>query len=92
MSFGQVCIEGEGFARCLLAGVGTLACGLAYLLGKELFDERVGNLAAAMTAVSPVMAGFSVEILSETLFAATLLANVRMTRRARVGSARHATH
>lgn len=59
--------------RCLLAGVGAMACGMVYLLGKELFDARVGLLAAAITAVSPVMVGFSVEILSETLFAATLV-------------------
>jgi 4-amino-4-deoxy-L-arabinose transferase-like glycosyltransferase len=60
-------------ARFLLAIVGTLACFAVYLLGNELFDARVGTLAAAITAISPVMAGFSVEILSETMFALALV-------------------
>ena len=60
-------------ARLLLAGVGTLACWLVYRLAKELFDSRVGLVACAITAVTPVMIGFSVLILSETLFAAALL-------------------
>ncbi len=60
-------------ARLLLAGVGTLACWLVYLLGKDLFDRRVGIVAAAVTAVTPVMIGFSVIILSETLFGLALV-------------------
>lgn len=59
-------------ARCLLACVGTAACGAVYLLGRQLFDERVGLIACGLTAASPVMAGFSVLLLSETLFALTL--------------------
>ena len=63
-------------ARILLAIVGTGACGLVYLLGKELFNEAVGLIAAGFTAVAPVMVGFSVLILSETLFAFCLLASL----------------
>ncbi|TXT28463.1 MAG: hypothetical protein FD138_2578 [Planctomycetota bacterium] len=59
-------------ARCLLAFVGTAACGAVYLLGRQLFDERIGLIACGLTAISPVMAGFSVLLLSETLFALTL--------------------
>lgn len=59
-------------ARCLLAVVGTAACGAVYLLGRQLFDERVGLIACGLTAASPVMTGFSVLLLSETLFALTL--------------------
>lgn len=59
-------------ARCLLAVLGTAACGAVYLLGRQLFDERVGLIACGMTAVSPVMTGFSVLLLSETVFALTL--------------------
>jgi 4-amino-4-deoxy-L-arabinose transferase-like glycosyltransferase len=65
-------------ARCLLAVVGTGACFAVFLLGRELFDARVGTLATAIAAVSPVMIGFSVEILSETLFALTLVVSVWM--------------
>lgn len=63
-------------ARCLLAVVGTAACGAVYLLGRRLFDEPIALLACAMTAISPVMAGFSVLLLSETLFALTLTLSV----------------
>ena len=63
-------------ARCLLAMIGTAACGAVYLLGRQLFDERVGLIACGLTAVSPVMAGFSVLLLSETLFALTLTLNL----------------
>lgn len=59
--------------RLLLALVGTLACGLVYLLGARLFSTRVGLLAAACSAVSPTLVGFSVLLLSETLFAVMLL-------------------
>lgn len=62
--------------RLLLAGVGTLACGLVYRLGTGLFDERVGLLAGALAAFSPTMIVFSVLLLSETLFAAALLASL----------------
>lgn len=60
--------------RLLLAGVGTGACGLVYWLGRELFDHDIGLLAAAIVAVSPTLVMFSVMFLSETLFAAALVA------------------
>ncbi|MEI8381403.1 MAG: glycosyltransferase family 39 protein [Planctomycetota bacterium] len=60
-------------ARCLLAIIGTATCGLTYWLGRELVDETTGLIAAGYTAVSPTMALFSVLMLSETLFAFTLL-------------------
>jgi 4-amino-4-deoxy-L-arabinose transferase-like glycosyltransferase len=59
-------------ARLILALVGTAACWLVYRLGRELIDETTGLVAAAITAVSPTMVGFSVLILSETAFAATM--------------------
>lgn len=60
-------------ARCLLACIGTAACALTYWLGRELADQTTGLIAAIYTAISPTMAVFSVLILSETLFALTLL-------------------
>ena len=63
-------------ARILLALIGTLACGLTYWLGYELAGQAVGVMAAAYTAVSPTMALFSVLFLSETAFAAALLASL----------------
>ncbi len=63
-------------ARLLLAVVGTVACGLAYVLGRMLFDVGVGLTAAALAAVSPTLLGFTPLILSETLFAACLLATL----------------
>ena len=73
-------------ARLLLACVGTTACGLTYWLGRELCNPATGLLAAIYTALSPTMALFSVLLLSETAFAATLLASLiaiaRMARHA----------
>ena len=63
-------------ARCLLACVGTVACGLTYWLGRELCDHSTGLLAAIYTALSPTLALFSVLLLSETAFAAALLASL----------------
>lgn len=60
-------------ARCVLACVGTAACGLTYWLGRDLVDQTAGLLAAAYTALSPTLALFSVLLLSETAFAVTLL-------------------
>jgi 4-amino-4-deoxy-L-arabinose transferase-like glycosyltransferase len=63
-------------ARCLLAGVGTVACGLTYWLGRELCDAKIGLIAAIYVALSPTQILFSVLLLSETVFAVTLLASL----------------
>ena len=63
-------------ARLLLAAIGTAACSMVYLLGKELLGRTVGLAASALTAVLPTMIVFSVMILGETLFAACLTANL----------------
>lgn len=63
-------------ARIWLAVIGTSACGLTYLLGKELCDSTVGLWAATITAVSPVLTIFSVLLLSETPFAAAMTASL----------------
>lgn len=59
-------------ARCLLALIGTAACGSVYLLSRRFVDKPTALVACALTAVAPAMAGFSVLLLSETLFALTL--------------------
>ena len=63
-------------ARLMLAAVGTIACGLVWCLAQTLADAKTANLAAALTAISPVMIGFSPVILSETTFAACLVASL----------------
>ena len=63
-------------ARLLLACVGTLACALTYVLGKELVSSSVGFWAMAYTTLSPTMLIFSVMFLSETAFAAALLGSL----------------
>lgn len=60
-------------ARLFLAVVDTVACWLVYRLGRQMFDERVGLVAAFLGAISPAMIGFFSTILSETAFAITLL-------------------
>ncbi len=72
---GAMSVVGEDHfrVRLVLALSGVFACFVVYLLGKELVNESIGLIAAALVAVSPVMAGFSVLFLSETLFAVTML-------------------
>ncbi len=60
------------FARLMLVGTGTAACGMVYLLGRELSGPTVGQIAAAICAVLPAEIGFSALLLSETLFAMLL--------------------
>jgi 4-amino-4-deoxy-L-arabinose transferase-like glycosyltransferase len=69
---------GENVLSCriVLAVLGTLACGMLYWLGSVLIDKRTGLIAAAVAAVSPVLVGFSVLVLTETTFAASLTASV----------------
>lgn len=62
--------------RLALCVVGTGACGLVYWLGRDLVGPDAGLVAAALGAVSPVMVGFTPLILSETMFAATLVASL----------------
>lgn len=62
--------------RLLQACVGTAACWLVHLLGTMLIDQQTGLLAAFLAAVSPTFVGFSPLVLSETLFAATLLGSL----------------
>ncbi len=79
-------------ARCLLAIVGTAACGLVYGFGRTLAGERIGIVAAALATVSPTFSVFSVLFLSESAFALTSLASlwggVILTRRMAVCDAR----
>jgi 4-amino-4-deoxy-L-arabinose transferase-like glycosyltransferase len=62
--------------RLLQACVGTAACWFVHLLGTMLVDERSGLVAAFLAAVSPTFVGFTPLVLSETLFAATLLVSL----------------
>ncbi len=63
-------------ARIVLAAVGTLGCGLVYLLGVRLFSKDVALGGAALTAVLPTFIGFTPLFLSETPFAVTLVASL----------------
>ena len=72
---GAMSVVGEDHfrVRLVLALLGVVACYVVYLLGKELAGENVGVIAAGLVAVSPVMAGFSILFLSETVFAIAML-------------------
>ncbi len=61
------------FARLMLAAVGTIGCWLVFKLGTELQDETTGLIAGWLAAISPMMIGFSVLILSETMFGVLLV-------------------
>ncbi|MEZ6045151.1 MAG: glycosyltransferase family 39 protein [Planctomycetaceae bacterium] len=63
-------------ARLWLALIGTLAVYLTFQLAREWFDRQAAFCAGWIVALHPVLAGFSVLILSETSFAAALLASL----------------
>lgn len=65
-------------ARLVLAAVATLAVWLVIRLGTTLYDAPTGLVAGALAAISPTLAGFGVDFLSETPFAAAMLANLWM--------------
>lgn len=44
-----------------------------YLLGKELFTQRVGYIAAVLTALSPALAGISAIVLSQSTYITILV-------------------
>ena len=72
---GCIRVFGENLlaTRLVLAIVGTGACWMVYLLGKELCDPATGLLAATLAAIFPHFVGFSVLILTETIFAGLLV-------------------
>jgi uncharacterized membrane protein len=53
--------ESEFAVRALSAVLGILTIGVAYALARELFDQRVGLLAALLLALSPLHVGYSQE-------------------------------
>lgn len=55
-------------ARLILATVGTVCCLFAFQLGRQLFNSKVGLLAAGFLTLHPLQIVSSVVILSETWF------------------------
>lgn len=64
------------WARALSAVFGTLAVAAVYWLGRQLFDRRIGLLAAAMAACYPGAIAMSVIVLSEAPFCPLALAQL----------------
>ncbi len=54
-------------ARIAQALVGTLTCFIMYVLGKQIFNEKVGLASAATAAIYPSFITFSGSLFSETL-------------------------
>lgn len=53
--------ESEFIVRSLSAGIGLVSVVVIYLLGRQLFDKRVGFLSALLLAVSPLHIWYSQE-------------------------------
>ena len=62
--------------RVGLALVGTATCAMTALLARRLGGDRAGLVAGWLAALSPPLAGLSVLILSETLFALAIVVNL----------------
>ena len=58
--------------RIVQAVLGGVLCWVVYMIGRKLFSPGAGLAAAAVVAVDPILAYFSVLVLSETLFAVLL--------------------
>jgi 4-amino-4-deoxy-L-arabinose transferase-like glycosyltransferase len=54
--------------RILQAVLGAVTCCVTYLLGKRLFDDRVGLIAAVLLAIYPSHVYMSWRIMAETLY------------------------
>ena len=63
-------------ARLLQAVVSGLGCWLIFRIGRCLFDERVGLVAAALTAVYAYFVFFNVALMTQTFFILALLAAI----------------
>lgn len=59
-----------------LAIIGTLGCGLVFLLGRQLADTGIGLWSALGAAVSPAAVGFTPLFLSEAAFGTALAASM----------------
>ncbi|MFC1525139.1 ArnT family glycosyltransferase, partial [Planctomycetota bacterium] len=59
--------------RFIQALLSTLSCLVVYLIGKKVFDQRTGLIAAVITAIYPFFIFFSGLILTETIFILLLL-------------------
>ena len=62
--------------RVGLALVGTAACAMTALLARQIAGDKAGLIAGWLSALSPPLAGLSVLILSETLFALAIVVNL----------------
>lgn len=71
-------IVGENYlaTRLMLGVIGAVACGMVYWLGVRLDCPNEALIAGILAAVSPAFVGFSVLILTETVFAVGLLGSL----------------
>lgn len=67
--------------RLLQAVIGAATCGIVYLLGRRLYDERVGVVAALLLAFYPPHLYFTWRIMAETAFAFVVAASALLAMR-----------
>jgi 4-amino-4-deoxy-L-arabinose transferase-like glycosyltransferase len=67
-------LGGEQAYRLVGAGLGTITVGLTGLLGRRVGGARVGLVAAALVACSPLLIAADGSLMSETMYAALLTA------------------
>lgn len=65
-------------ARLLQALLSGIGCWLIYRLGRQLFDERVGLVAAALMAAYAYFVFFAAALMTQTFFILALLAALTM--------------
>ena len=74
--------------RLAQAACDMLSCLLVFSIGRKLFDDRVGLVAAGIFAFFPMQILYVSIMMTETLFTVTFLAVVRMCLESRIGTRR----
>jgi len=69
--------------RLVQAVLGSLSCGVAFLLGRRLFGNRVGLAAGTATAVYPMLVYFDGELLMPSLLVFLVLSGMVLLYRSR---------
>jgi 4-amino-4-deoxy-L-arabinose transferase-like glycosyltransferase len=67
--------------RAVQVCIGAATCGIVYLLGRRLYDERVGMVAGSLLAFYPPHVYFAWRIMAETTFVAVLATSALLAMR-----------
>lgn len=62
--------------KLVLAAIGSLEIFIVFIIGKKIFDQRIGIVSAMVFAISPIFLRFSAHFNSESLFTGLFLLGI----------------